>query len=140
MQEHVRVEALSWVDTPYLHMARVKGSGCDCATFLIGVYEAVGALPRLRVDYYPPDWNLHRSEELYLNQLLKYAGVVTGAREVGDVLMFKMGRTVSHGAIWIGQEQVVHSWRRSGGVTVDRMDNPYWQAHYSATYRLKEST
>jgi len=138
MQERVRIEALSWVKTPYMHMARVKGSGCDCATFLAGVYEAAGAMQRLRVEYYPPDWNLHRSEELYLDQLMKYVDLMSGPREVGDILMFKMGRTVAHGAIWIGQEEFVHAWRRSGGVTVDRMDNQFWQAHYHSTYRMRD--
>lgn len=136
--EMIRQEAMRWVGTPYLHMGRVRGSGCDCATFIAGVFEAVGLIKLGELEWYAPDWNLHRSEELYLNRLLKYADEAIGARSVGDIVMFKMGRTVAHGGIWLGGESFAHSWRRSGGVVIDRMDNQFWQRHYHSAYRVRD--
>ena len=56
-------------------MGRVKGSGADCLTLLAEVYEAAGIIPHVELEFYPPDWNLHRDAERYL------AGVMQHARE-----------------------------------------------------------
>ena len=66
-------EARSWLGTPYHHMGRVKGVGCDCLTLLAAVYHAAGIVPEIEIPHYPPDWHLHRSAELYLEGLLTYA-------------------------------------------------------------------
>lgn len=69
----VVAEAKSWIGTPYHHMARVKGVGCDCLTLLAAVYHKAGVIPTIEIPYYPPDWHLHRSAERYLYGLLQYA-------------------------------------------------------------------
>jgi hypothetical protein len=62
-------EAREWLRTPYHHMARVKGAGADCLTLLAEVYEKAGVIPHIEVPFYPPDWNLHRDGERYLEAL-----------------------------------------------------------------------
>jgi cell wall-associated NlpC family hydrolase len=69
----VLAEVRSWLGTPYHHMGRLKGVGCDCVTLLAEVYHAAGVLPAIEIPLYPPDWHLHRSAERYLDGLLKYA-------------------------------------------------------------------
>ena len=66
-------EARSWLGTPYHHMGRVKGVGCDCLTLLAAVYHAAGVVPEIEIPHYPPDWHLHRSAELYLEGLGAFA-------------------------------------------------------------------
>jgi cell wall-associated NlpC family hydrolase len=65
--------AKDWLGTPYHHHARVKGAGADCAMFPLAVYQECGVLP---LDFQPPEysvqWHLHRSEELYLNEIEKF--------------------------------------------------------------------
>jgi cell wall-associated NlpC family hydrolase len=73
-------EARSWLGTPYHHMGRVKGVGCDCLTLLVSVYHATGVVPEVEIPHYPPDWHLHRSDELYLEGLLAYAREIALAR------------------------------------------------------------
>jgi hypothetical protein len=63
----VLAEAESWIGTPYHHAARVKGVGCDCLTLLAEVYPAARIIGHVEVPFYPPDWHLHRSAELYLD-------------------------------------------------------------------------
>jgi NlpC/P60 family putative phage cell wall peptidase len=133
-REHIIAEAQSWRRTPYHHRARVKGAGADCVTFLAAVYEAVGLLPHIEFPYYPPDWNLHRDEERYLLGLLDYAVLVSETLP-GDVVMFQMGRTISHGGIWVGPDRFIHCWN-PGGVEEMQMD-AYWWPRYRGTYRLK---
>jgi NlpC/P60 family putative phage cell wall peptidase len=94
----VVAEAESWLGTPYHHMARLKGVGCDCLTLLAAVYEAAGVVPVIEIPFYPPDWHLHRGVERYMDGLLAYAHEVD-APAPGDVALFRFGRCFSHGAI-----------------------------------------
>lgn len=143
LRERIVCEAQSWLRTPYLHMARVKGSGCDCATFLIGVYQAVGVLGAVDLpknnkgeDWYDPEWNMHRSEELYLKHIIPYVDAADVA-QVGDIVLFRAGRTVSHAGIWLGYDnKFIHCWRPSGGVTEDML-NDYWLPRLHGAYKVK---
>jgi hypothetical protein len=74
----VVVEAESWLRTPYHHMGRVKGCGTDCLMLLAEVYELAGVLPHVEVPFYPPDWNLHRDVERYLDGIMRYAREIEG--------------------------------------------------------------
>lgn len=112
-RRRVIAEAESWLGTPYHHMGRLKGVGCDCLTLLAGVYHAAGVIPAPDIPFYPPDWHLHRSAERYLEGLVSHAYEVEGA-EPGDVAVFKFGRCFSHGAIVTGWPQLIHAWHAGG--------------------------
>lgn len=109
MREKIIQEAKTWLGTPYHHMGRVKGAGVDCATLLCEVYEAAGLTDHIELDYYPHDWHLHRDEEKYLNNLLKYTHEVEKP-DVGDIILYKFGRCFSHGAIYLGNNEIIHSY------------------------------
>jgi NlpC/P60 family putative phage cell wall peptidase len=104
----VIAEARRWLGTPYHHMGRIRGVGVDCVMLLAEVYAAVGVLPEIAIGYYPQDWHMHRSEELYLDGLKKYSMRIDSPQP-GDVAMFKFGRTESHGAIVVAWPQVIHA-------------------------------
>jgi cell wall-associated NlpC family hydrolase len=114
--ERLRVvrEVNSWVRTPYHHMARVKGpnGGCDCATLLTEVYHRARLVPRIELEFYPPDWHLHRSQEKYIGYVLQWS-VEIPIEEVrpGDIVLWKYGRAFGHGGIVIppGWPYIVHS-------------------------------
>ena len=95
----VIAEAETWLRTPYHHMGRVKGGGTDCLMLLAEVYEAAGVIPHIDVPFYPPDWNLHRDAERYLEGLMPYAREIDGPPRGGDVAVFKFGRCFAHGVI-----------------------------------------
>lgn len=106
-------EARTWVRTPYHHMGRVKGSGVDCATILAEVYPAAGVvLEKVQIDYYPLDWNLNRDAERYMGYITKYMHEITEPDvKMGDVVLFKWGRTFAHGVIVLdpGWPSVIHA-------------------------------
>jgi cell wall-associated NlpC family hydrolase len=92
-------EARSWLLTPYHHQAMVKGAGCDCVTLLIAVYRTVGVVAfDFSAGNYDGEWFLHRSEEIYLQGVAKHAHQVDEP-QIGDVALYRLGRTVSHGVI-----------------------------------------
>lgn len=126
-------EALSWCGTPFHHGQRVKGRGCDCINLLIGVYHAVGLIPDVEPEHYPPDWHLHRDRERMLDEVQTYAHLVQEPQpQPGDAAFFRFGRVVSHSAIIIDDEIMVHAFVTAGRVercertTLDDRLVSYW--------------
>ena len=111
-------EALSWLRTPWHHAARVKGAGVDCALLLAEVFERAGVMPRIEPEAYPIDWHLHRDEERYLQTVLQHARPVV-APGPGDIVLWRLGRCYSHGAIVIDWPQVVHAYRPAREVLLE---------------------
>jgi NlpC/P60 family putative phage cell wall peptidase len=117
-------EVISWLGTPYHHAARLKGVGVDCLTLLAEVYERAGIIPRVEIPFYPPDWNLHRDAERYLEGVTRFArelpyGGDNPLPQLGDVAVFKFGRCFAHGAIVVSWPQLIHAWHKAGVVYAD---------------------
>jgi cell wall-associated NlpC family hydrolase len=112
-------EALSWLRTPYAHMARVKGAGVDCGQLLALVYEAAGVMPEIIPAEYPHDWHMHKDEERYLAHVEQYAHRIEGPPRPGDIVLYRIGRTISHGAIVTRWPQVIHAYLKAGMVVLD---------------------
>ena len=109
-------EAQSWIGTPYISNACIKGprGGTDCAMLLVGVYGNLDLIPKeFDPRPYPPQWHVHRNEEKYMNIVRSFAGEVAeppGRKPLpGDVVMFKIGRVFAHGAIVVDWPHVVHA-------------------------------
>ena len=109
-----------WLGTPYHHKASVKGAGADCAMFPLAVYKECGLVPsQYRPPQYSVQWHLHRSQELYLAEIEKFCREIAGPPEAGDFVVFRFGRTFSHGAIAIEWPLIIHSCIPHGVVLVD---------------------
>lgn len=117
VRQQIADEAISWIGTPYVSNAMVKGKnggGTDCAMLLIAVYGDLGLIPKeFDPRPYPPQWHLHRNEERYMTFVLQFAKEVSGPPDriplMGDVVMFQMGRLFAHGGIIINWPNVVHA-------------------------------
>ena len=114
--------AREWLGTPYHHHARVKHAGADCAMFPLAVYQECGVLP---LDYQPPEysvqWHLHRSEELYLKEIRRFVSEIEGPPQPADFIVFRFGRTYSHGAIVVEWPIVIHSYIPHGVLLSDAL-------------------
>jgi NlpC/P60 family putative phage cell wall peptidase len=112
----VVAEAETWLGTPYHEKARVKGAGggVDCATLLLEVFSRAGVVANAFPDY-APRWHLHRREEIYLDWIEKYANPIeAGQIEPADLLVWRYGFTFSHGGIYVGNGEVIHSYLNLG--------------------------
>lgn len=112
-------EATSWLGTNFHHQGRVKGAGVDCVGILLEVYSEVGVISEYSPDYYPQDWMLHRDDERYLREMLKFAHEIDGPPKPADVAMFKFARTFSHAAIVVEWPVCIHSYFSRGVELVD---------------------
>ena len=113
--------ARSWLGTPYHHMGRVKGAGVDCAMFPLEVYREAGVIGDVEVAYYPQDWMLHRSEEIYLGIVKRQAAELRSfeAAKAGDFVMYHFGRCWAHGAIVLEWPLIIHALTNKGVVLAD---------------------
>ena len=121
LRESVGEIARSWIGTPYHHMGRIKGVGVDCAMFPIEVYREAGLIGDVVVPFYPPDWHLHRSDEIYLRIVQKLASELRSfeAPQPGDFVLYHFGRTWSHGAIVLEWPLIVHAVVQHGVILSD---------------------
>lgn len=103
-------EALTWKGTPHVDNARVKGAGVDCATYIAEVSIARGLVPAdIKIPAYSPQWHLHRNEEKYINELMKWTHEITkDEARAGDIAVWKFGRCFAHGAIIIDYPRIIH--------------------------------
>lgn len=114
----VIAEARTWKYTPYQHKGRVKGVGADCGGMIYECYNPIfGPFKPFPKDY-PPDWSLHKENEIYLEFIAPY--VMEVPRPVpGGLAMFQVGRNYGHGTICTEKGTFVHAWGRNqaGSVT-----------------------
>lgn len=120
----VVAEAKRWIGTPYHHHGRVIGAGVDCVQILCAVYETCGVIGPTDPGFYATDWHLHHSDELYLQGLLQASAIETEDPLPGDVVMFRFGRTWSHGGILVDDETVVHAYLHRGVIVTRLNEEP----------------
>lgn len=118
--------AKTWLLTPFHHEARVKGHGVDCLQLIIGVYQEAGLLPAdIDKDVYPYayDAHLHDPEEQYIAALESHGWIEVDQPHMGDVVLIKVGRRYSHGAIAIDYPLCIHSYIGLGVCYVDAIED-----------------
>lgn len=119
----VVAQARRWTGTPYHHRAHVLGGGVDCARLILEAFAGAGLEDHFDPGQYSPDWHLHRSEEKYAEVVESYMARIDfnelplESRDFntlvflpGDVLMFRVGRTFSHGAIVTDWPFIIHAY------------------------------
>jgi cell wall-associated NlpC family hydrolase len=123
LQDQVLAEARTWLGTPWHHEGDVKGAGVDCAMLLVRVFAAVGAIPAIDPRPYPMDHMLHSGAERFMGWLAQYANPADNAApHPADVVVYKVGRCYSHGAIVLEWPMVIHAFRDEHAVVVTRFD------------------
>ncbi len=89
--ENIVAIARSWIGTPYVHQASVKGAGCDCLGLLRGVWRELGRAEAETPPPYSPDWAEARGEETLRDALARHLGEIE-VKDIapGDVALFRM--------------------------------------------------
>jgi cell wall-associated NlpC family hydrolase len=112
--------AKSYLKTPFHMGGRIKGVGVDCVTMLLNVFEEAELLPHIELPNFKIDFHLHRSTEFYLEGVMKYCHKIELLEvQPGDILLFKTGRIVSHGALVVDFPKLIHVINSHGCTYVD---------------------
>ena len=83
--------ARSWIGTPYVHQASVKGVGCDCLGLLRGVWRELRGEEPEDAPPYAPDWAEATGAETLRDALARHLSAVAPATlHPGDVALFRM--------------------------------------------------
>jgi len=137
LDQAIRAEALAWVGTRFSHAASLRGIGVDCIHLVAAVLRAVGLLGvDAIVPCYPPDWHIHQRRELLIEGLREHCDEVQEPWQVGDVLVYRYGRTASHCALYIGDGKIVHAATKDQ-VRCDPIDSASLVRRFVAAYRVR---
>jgi cell wall-associated NlpC family hydrolase len=129
-------EAKAWViaDTPYIPHGKLRGVGCDCATFILCVYRDLGLVEDVDPGAYSIQAHMHRPLNddharllrQYEDTILHYADEIPEAEaQPGDMVLFKVARAYAHGAIVVNWPWVIHSTIGQGVVFADVSTDPH---------------
>lgn len=131
--------ARSWIGTPYVHQASVKGAGCDCLGLLRGVWrELTGEDEAEDIPPYSSDWE-QRGESLRDGLARHLDDVPLDAIAPGDVLVFRMlpRAAARHCAILAERDGVltlIHA--RQNKRVGEEAFTPFWRNKLAYAFRI----
>lgn len=110
--ERIVAAARSWIGTPYVHQASLKGVGCDWLGLLRGVWrEVMGAEPETPPPY-SADWAEASGREAMAEAAARHLQPLALDRfKAGDVLLFRWrdGLPAKHCGIATSGTAMVHA-------------------------------
>lgn len=122
----------------YEHRGTTR-NGCDCTGLIIGALREIGYLKDYKLRNYPPDWNLHAKADNYIVEEITKVADEIAKPEIGDLVLFHIGRCVAHAGIIIESGLFIHCHRKSKYVIVSSLWNSQWTERIFGFYRLSES-
>lgn len=119
LEQHLRAAASDWEGTPH-RWGGTSRRGVDCSGLVQSVYADLFevSLPRTT------------REQARVGKQVR-----AGRRAPGDLVFFKTGAKTRHVGMYLGRGEFFHA-SSSAGVTISRLDAPYWQRTYWTTRRI----
>lgn len=134
----VVAEALSWVKTPCIHQAHLKGVGCDCGGLIGGVAVALGIVP---ANWWYTGFAPHAgyARQPHGNSLIDVLDafmprIEPSDAQAGDVLVMRFSRHPQHLAIKT-PHGMVHALNSGAGASVaEHSIDAKWQRRITHAY------
>ena len=121
-EQVLRTEVETWRGTPHQWGGTDRG-GADCSGFVMTLYRDLfdADVPRTTIQ-----------------QAKAGAGVRRSALQPGDLVFFRPTRKTRHVGVYLGEGEFAHA-SSSVGVTVSRLEQPYWRRIYWRARRLPQA-
>ena len=138
----------TWIGTPYVHQASVRGAGCDCLGLLRGVWRELRGEEAELPEPYSPDWaEAGRNETLYKALRRHMTEIERTAYGPGDVVLFRMSPRSPAKHCGIVGEQMLDRARPSRHVltliharqnrrVAEELFSPFWRSKLAHAFRL----
>ncbi len=131
--------AQEWEGTPFLPHGQAKGLGVDCVWLAASLYMETGHLEAFKPGEYTMDGGQHNplSQVIgWLERSNRFARVDMPL-EVGDLLCFRMGRSVHHVGVVLTERTFLHVYQ---GYTVRAasIDDSTWSKRLACVFRPLE--
>ena len=121
--------AKAYLDVPYVYKGRSKG-GMDCAGLLIKTLNST-VLP----DYNFLNYGVNPNPKHVRKELLNISEQISEI-EYGCLLVLKLHGLGNHIAIYIEDNNLLHTYGRAGKVIVEKY-TLYWQKKLDSIYRVR---
>lgn len=133
--------ARSWLGTPYLHQASVRGAGTDCLGLLRGIWRALYGVEPEPIPPYTADWSEPSRDEVLWCAARRHLSAVSGPEAPGQVLLFRMrdGAVAKHLGLLaeVGtQASFIHAYT-GHGVIESSLSTP-WRRRIVARFEFPE--
>lgn len=128
--------ARRWEGTPFRpHMAKI-GLGVDCVWLAAEIYREAGALDVFDPPTYSIDGGHHNDVSkvvAWVEQSGRFS-LVIGQPSAGDLVCFKIGKTIHHVGVMLDAGRFVHAINRHG-VTVSYLAEAAYGKRLAAVYQ-----
>lgn len=114
--------ARTWLDTPYLHQACLKGVGVDCVGLIRGIYHEMYGVEPPELIKYSADWGDSNGNEDMLVAARKYLEPVPLDQvDAGHVVLMRWQkhRVAKHSMIMTGKTTAIHAYNRAPVIEID---------------------
>jgi hypothetical protein len=120
---HLQSVAKSWISTPFMPNACIKGHGVSCQKLAGAIYAESGFLPGFAAPEGPMDWGHANTRSLLAEFMDRHPSFERVERKgfypleaiPGDMLGFKIGGCIQHcGIMTTGSGDFVHCYRAEG--------------------------
>lgn len=114
--------ARTWLGTPYLHQACLKGVGVDCVGLIRGIYHEMYGVEPPELIKYSADWGDSNGNEDMLIAARKYLEPVPLDQvDAGHVVLMRWQkhRVAKHSMIMTGKATAIHAYNRAPVIEID---------------------
>jgi NlpC/P60 family putative phage cell wall peptidase len=139
LRENIVAETRSWIGTPYMHQASLKGVGCDCLGLVRGVWRAVIGDEPERAPPYAPDWAEATGGESLATAAARHLAPISATGFApGDVLLFRWRANfpAKHAAIVTAPDKMVHA--HDGAAVTEVVIAPWWRRRLAYAFEFPE--
>ncbi len=112
----VVAEARSWIDTPFIWQASVKGRGCDCKGLIAGVAGALGRPEAISLPARIADYRKVNPKQLKAGLAALFDP--TAEPGPGDILLLKVAGVAQHLAIFAGAT-MIHTYAKGPAKVIE---------------------
>lgn len=117
--QNLKQQYSKWAGTPY-HYGGNSPRGIDCSAFMMQVFDDAFDRPLPRTT----------AQQVQVGKVVSRRSL-----RAGDLVFFRTGRNQRHVGVFMGQDSFLHA-SVTKGVTLSRLDDPYWRTRYWQSRRI----